>query len=141
MPTSARALTEQGKLDEAVAEFRQAIALKPNFADAHANLGVALRQLGQLSEARAALEQAVRLAPRNAKIPTRSGRNHAFRSGGPASEEHGTVGWRTAARFPSSNRIELHFALAKAYEDVGRHAEAFRQWLDGNALKRRQIVV
>src|SRR6185369_3223752 len=38
------------------------------------------------------------------------------------------------------DRIELHFALGKAYEDVGRHGEAFRQWLDGNALKRPQIA-
>ena len=47
---------------------------------------------------------------------------------------------RDSASLSVGDRIELHFALAKAYEDVGRHAEAFRQWLDGNALKRRQIA-
>jgi hypothetical protein len=45
-----------------------------------------------------------------------------------------------SASLSIGDRIELHFALAKAYDDVGRHAEAFRQWLDGNALKRRQIA-
>jgi Flp pilus assembly protein TadD len=31
-------LTELGKLDEAEASFRQAIALKPDYAEAHSNL-------------------------------------------------------------------------------------------------------
>jgi cytochrome c-type biogenesis protein CcmH/NrfG len=30
---------EQGKLDEAVACYRQALVLKPDFAEAHSNLG------------------------------------------------------------------------------------------------------
>jgi len=38
------------------------------------------------------------------------------------------------------DRMHLHFALAKAYDDMDRHAEAFHQWRHGNALKRRQIA-
>ena len=37
------ALGDQGKLDEAVAEYRTAIRLKPDVAEAHSNLGNALR--------------------------------------------------------------------------------------------------
>jgi hypothetical protein len=47
---------------------------------------------------------------------------------------------KDSAALSVDDRIELHFALAKAYEDVGRPAEAFSQLLDGNALKRRQIA-
>jgi hypothetical protein len=47
---------------------------------------------------------------------------------------------RGSASLSIDERIDLHFALGKAYEDLGRHAEAFRQWLDGNALKRQHIV-
>ncbi len=36
-------------------------------------------------------------------------------------------------------QIELHFALGKACEDLGRHAEAFAHWRDGNAIKRRVL--
>jgi hypothetical protein len=36
-------------------------------------------------------------------------------------------------------RTDLYFALGKAYDDLGRHAEAAQQWLQGNALKRREI--
>src|SRR5262249_10200860 len=41
---------------------------------------------------------------------------------------------------PAGDQIELHFALGKAYDDMGRSAEAFGHWLAGNTLKRRQIV-
>ena len=39
-------LAEQGKLDEAVACYRRALELKPDFAEAHYNLGNALRTRG-----------------------------------------------------------------------------------------------
>jgi tetratricopeptide (TPR) repeat protein len=132
------ALQDQGKFDDAVAVCRQAIILKPNLADAHNNLGLALLVLGQLSEAGLALEQAVRLAPRNAKYRRDLGEITHFVPGDPnlAAMEHLA---QESASLSVGDQIELHFALAKAYEDVGRHAAAFRQWLDGNALRRRQI--
>ncbi len=33
----------------------------------------------------------------------------------------------------------MHFALGKAYDDAGSYADAFQEWLEGNALKRQQI--
>ena len=43
-----------GRLDEAVAAYRRAVALGPDFADAHNNLGTALQELGDLEAAEAA---------------------------------------------------------------------------------------
>ena len=43
--------------------YRQAIRLKPDYAEAHSNLGNALRAMGQLDEAIAAYRQAIRLQP------------------------------------------------------------------------------
>ena len=37
---------DQGKLDEAVACYRRALELKPDYAEAHNNLGIALRTRG-----------------------------------------------------------------------------------------------
>jgi tetratricopeptide (TPR) repeat protein len=51
-------------LPEAVAEYRAAIRLAPDFADAHYNLGVALLQIpGQRQEALAEFETVQRLKP------------------------------------------------------------------------------
>jgi len=40
-----------GQLDIAITKFKQALALKPNYAEVHYNLGVTLRELGQIEEA------------------------------------------------------------------------------------------
>ena len=52
--------------DAAIREFRSAIALNPENADAHFNLGVILGPRGQLNDAITHLERAVEINPRNA---------------------------------------------------------------------------
>ena len=47
---------------------------------------------------------------------------------------------KDATSLSIADRIHLHFALAKAYEGMGRPECAFRQLLIGNGLKRRQIA-
>ena len=55
------ALSDTGRLDEAIAECREAIRLKKDFALAHYNLGGALMDKGQLDEAIAEYREAIRL--------------------------------------------------------------------------------
>ncbi len=57
------ALSDEGKLEEATAEFRTAIRLAPDFAEAHCNLGNALRTQGKLDEAVGEYRTAIRLKP------------------------------------------------------------------------------
>jgi predicted O-linked N-acetylglucosamine transferase (SPINDLY family) len=51
------------QLDEAMVAYRQAIRLKPDYAEAYSNLGKASKDLGQLDEAIAFYRQAIRLKP------------------------------------------------------------------------------
>ena len=61
--TSATPCSSQGKLDEAIAAYREAIRLKPDYAEAHSNLGIALAGQGKLDEAIAEYREAIRLKP------------------------------------------------------------------------------
>ncbi len=54
---------QQGRLDEAVANFRQALQIHPDHAGAHNNLGIVLAQCGQLDEAVKHYEEALRIRP------------------------------------------------------------------------------
>jgi len=61
------ALCAQGKLSEAIAEFRVALRLKPDDAMTHSNFGIALKEQGKLEEAIAEYRSAVRLKPDSAE--------------------------------------------------------------------------
>lgn len=56
------------RLDEAVALFRRAIELNPNFALAHGYCGLALAYSGETEAALAAARQALRLSPRDPEL-------------------------------------------------------------------------
>jgi len=56
-----------GRLDEAEVSYTLAISLKPEFAEAHNNLGIMLTELGRLEEAEASYRQAIALKPDFAK--------------------------------------------------------------------------
>ena len=54
---------DEGQLDEAIASFRKAIELQPDYAGAHNNLGAALHDKGQLDEAIISYRKAIELQP------------------------------------------------------------------------------
>ena len=56
-------LIQQGKLDQAVAEFKKAIAINPNSAQFHLGLGSAYLSLGQTEEAIREYEQSLQIRP------------------------------------------------------------------------------
>src|SRR5262249_35734033 len=56
-------LNDQGKLEEAIAAYRQAIRIKPDFAEAYSNLGNSLSDQGKVDEAIAAYRQAIGIRP------------------------------------------------------------------------------
>ena len=73
-PTSASPCKPRGSSTEAIAEYREAIRLKPDYAEAHFNLGIALSDQGKLDEAIAEYREAIRLKPDYAEAHCNLGR-------------------------------------------------------------------
>ncbi|HEX4095315.1 MAG TPA: tetratricopeptide repeat protein, partial [Caulobacteraceae bacterium] len=121
--------------EEAMAGYDAAIAASPDCAEAHDNRGVLLLELGRLGEAAEAIETSIRLAPKRVRgyydltlvRPVTADEPYL-----PALE----ILARDADALPAQERIELDFALAKAFADLGDHDAAFARLLDANALKR-----
>ena len=62
---------EQGKLNEAIQTYQEAIAREPNFPEAYNNLGNALREAGRADEAIACYTMCIQLQlarPQNAQM-------------------------------------------------------------------------
>jgi tetratricopeptide (TPR) repeat protein len=53
----------EGKISDAIEQFEQTLRIKPDYPDAHNNLGNALAQMGSLADAIPHLEQALRINP------------------------------------------------------------------------------
>ncbi|PWT84494.1 MAG: hypothetical protein C5B58_04635 [Acidobacteria bacterium] len=60
-------LNDQGDTDGAIAHYRQAIELQPNYAEAHYNLGRLLAQKGQVDDAVTHYEKALEIDPADAE--------------------------------------------------------------------------
>lgn len=129
------------QLDEAEAKCRRAVAVNPGFAGAHHNLALILKETGRLDEATRAEKRAICLAPRNTSYYEHLGILRSFTAGDRyiraledmALEDMATEG----ASMSAPDRVHLHFALAKAYDDTGRSEDAFAKLLIGNRLKRQ----
>ena len=76
----------QIKDPRAEASFKEALRLKPDYAEAHYNLGLALLQMGKKEESDSEIEKAYQLAPHlkttTTKVPHGSGRHQRTSSSG-----------------------------------------------------------
>ncbi len=127
-----------GRSEEAIAHFQRALSSDPSDLRANGNLGGALTALGRLDEARGFLEKAVALAPRKAGCYWNLASCKRFT----ADDRHFDGMKELAADAASLSPIEqadLHFALGKAFADLGDRERSFDHVLAANALKRRQI--
>jgi tetratricopeptide (TPR) repeat protein len=67
------ALKDRGKTDEAIAHYRQAIELRPTYAEAHYNLGRLLAQRGDLDDAVTHYKKALEINPADAEAENNLG--------------------------------------------------------------------
>jgi len=133
------ALIALERLAEAVSCLQQALRLKPDFAHAHHNLGSVYKDQGQLADAARCYKQAIALAPQ-----TGLHYRHLFELGRVGDDDRTFQAARALTQqmppLPAKDRLNLHFALGKAYADQADYDDSFRHLAEGNALKRRAIA-
>ena len=118
-------LGQRGRFDEAIAHLQQALEIKPDYAEAHNNLGMALAGQGKIAEAVVQWREAVRLQPNQiafvnhlawvlATCPEASVRNGA---------EAVELAQR-AVQLSDGREPAVLGTLAAAYAEAGRFPEA-----------------
>jgi predicted O-linked N-acetylglucosamine transferase (SPINDLY family) len=114
---------QQGRLDDAIAAYRQAVGHDPRYAKAHFNLGIVFRAKNELDEATESFRRAVNADPSNAEALAGLGQTLAERD---QTEEAVTFLQQAASLLP--DEPALHAELGDAFQTLGRFEEAAREY-------------
>ena len=126
------------KYDEAIAIYQDLLAEAPNAADLHLSIGHALKTLGRQQEAIGSYRRAADVSPSFGDAYWSLANLKTYRF---LDDEIVRMRAQEAAPATSpTDRIHLCFALGKALEDRGDHADAFALYERGNALKKQQTT-
>jgi tetratricopeptide (TPR) repeat protein len=133
------ALSVLGRIDEARAAYDALRAVDPAHAGAHFGLGNLAMQLGDVPTARAHFERAIAIAPRQPKFHRALAETSRFVAGDQRLAALEKMA-HDQSRLDPEQKVELHFALAKAYDDLARYDDAFAQLAAGNARQRQRVA-
>jgi tetratricopeptide (TPR) repeat protein len=134
---TAHAMAERalGRVDDAAASARRALALRPDAADTVALLGSLEIDRGRFAEAQQLLNQALTMSP---DLPEALTGLAAVRRMTAADAPWRAAAERALARGPPvAHAIALHHALGKYCDDVGDFSSAFEHHRRGHELARR----
>jgi tetratricopeptide (TPR) repeat protein len=115
----AKVCTAHSEVDGAVAHLTEAVALRPDFAEAWSDLGEARKALGDDPGAVKALERAVALAPEDAVAQTRLGAQYLEQGDAHSATAH----LQQATRLDPQNQSTL-YSLQRALREDGQDAQA-----------------
>jgi len=128
----AEALIEDGQSEEAEQQLKKIISLDPGAVAAYVLLGRLQLQLGQFEDASQNLKEAIRLDPRH--VPAYY---HSFQNFKTTDEDRDLVEALAVVErdelTPEERRM-LHYALGKAYDDLGDYERAMVNFDEANQL-------
>lgn len=131
------ALKELGRVDDAVASYDKAIELKPDYAEAHFNRANLLKDIGHLDKAVSAYDRAITIRPGFADAHRSLSALKAYQ---PDDAQIGVMeSLMKAAETTANDRVQLGFALAKAYEDLRQFDTSFDYLLEANRLRKEEL--
>lgn len=137
----AAALGRIGGYDEALALYEQLTTRFPDHAKLWMSYGHLLKTVGRQDDSIAAYRHALGVDPGLGEIWWSLANLKTIRFGADdrAAMEAALVAAEPAVDERADDRLHLHFALGKAYDDAGDAEPAFRHYAAGNAIRAKQL--
>ncbi len=129
-------LIRKERLTEARAHLMKALSLDPDFAGAYHNLGVLYAVEGAFAESEACCQKAIALDGGLYMAYAGIARSRKMTADDTPMIERLERMVEEKKSMPVDERSHLYFALGKAYDDLGSHAQAFARYRKGNDLER-----
>jgi len=126
-----------GEFEAAIKYYKQALTINPNHARAHNNLGVVLNDIGHQGAAIKHYEQALVIKPDYASAHRHLSTVKQYTTDDLQINQMQLL--LSTENLSQSDQTHLSFALAKAYEDLGQHAELFKVLHEGNRLRKKSL--
>jgi tetratricopeptide (TPR) repeat protein len=129
----ANVLTGLGKIDQAIILFEQAITQDKSVAGFYLQLGHALKAKGEIAKAVAAYQKAYQLKPNYGDAFWSLANTKTYRfSDAEIAQMQTQQGSQDLALV---DKVQLHFATGKAFEDRREYNRAFQAYQQGNKLQ------
>ncbi|GAO80205.1 MULTISPECIES: sulfotransferase [unclassified Sphingopyxis] len=137
----AAALGRIGGYDEALALYEELTQRFPNHAKLWMSYGHMLKTVGRQDDSIAAYRRALAADPGLGEIwwSLANLKTIRFDAGDRAAMEAALVAAEPDGDARDDDRLHLHFALGKAYDDAAEHEPAFRHYAAGNAIRSAQL--
>lgn len=137
----AAALGRIGGYDEALALYEELTRRFPEHAKLWMSYGHLLKTVGRQDDSIAAYRRALDADPGLGEIwwSLANLKTIRFDAADRAAMEAALVAAEPDSEARADDRLHLHFALGKAYDDVAEHEPAFRHYAAGNAIRSAQL--
>ena len=131
----AKALSKDDLMKEAIEYFTKALEIDPEQPTLWNDLGVLQRQVGLIEESQVSINKSLELDPKNASALRVGGYEHKYVYGDDAWKRV-NIALANVDKKPKAQQVEIHYAAAKALEDVGELEAAFAQYAHAGRMQK-----
>jgi len=132
-----RSLSDYGRVDAAIKSFKEAIKYNPDYVKAYFNLALSLKDIGDKEGFLKNIEKTLDIKPEWGAANYHLSQVKKCKKNDPKTAK--MLSFLDKDDLDLTDRVNINFALAKSYEDMGNHSKQFKFLEEGNHLRKKEL--